>query len=76
LTGRFLYNNYKQALDIISKNTPELDLFKRTNNVVDDDFEQWHQEELDYLRSCVAESDSTTIAVQYVEQLQKLQFAE
>ncbi|KAF8836265.1 hypothetical protein BDN67DRAFT_911516 [Paxillus ammoniavirescens] len=74
--SHFLYNNCKQALNIISKNTPELDLFKHTNNILDDDFKQWHQEELDYLWSCVAEPDSTTITVQYIEQLQKLQFVE
>ncbi|KAI6013588.1 hypothetical protein BKA83DRAFT_4499963 [Pisolithus microcarpus] len=74
--SRFLYNNYKQALRIIQTNLPELEKFKRGKDITDNDFESWHWEELEYLKQCAGESDANLIAVQYVELLEKLKFAE
>ncbi|KAI6000026.1 hypothetical protein EDD15DRAFT_2362606 [Pisolithus albus] len=76
LTGRFLYNNYKQALCIIQTYSAELERFKRSKDITDNDFESWHREELEYLKRCAGESDATSIAAQYVELLEKLNFAE
>ncbi|KAI6022985.1 hypothetical protein BKA83DRAFT_4627227 [Pisolithus microcarpus] len=74
--SRFLYNNYKQALRIIQTNLPELEKFKHGKDITDNDFESWHREELEYLKRCAGESDANSIAVQYVELLEKLKFAE
>ncbi|KAI6094445.1 hypothetical protein EDD16DRAFT_1721723 [Pisolithus croceorrhizus] len=74
--SRFLYNNYKQALYIIQTHLAELERFKRSKDITDDDFESWHREELEYLKRCAGESDATSIATQYVELLEKLNFAE
>ncbi|KAI6149057.1 hypothetical protein EDD17DRAFT_1766528 [Pisolithus thermaeus] len=74
--SRFLYNNYKQALYIIQTHLAELERFKRSKDITDDDFESWHREELEYLKRCAGESDTTSIATQYVELLEKLNFAE
>ncbi|KIK11657.1 hypothetical protein PISMIDRAFT_19362, partial [Pisolithus microcarpus 441] len=45
-------------------------------DITDNDFESWHREELEYLKRCAGESDANSIAVQYVELLEKLKFAE
>ncbi|KIK17208.1 hypothetical protein PISMIDRAFT_64895, partial [Pisolithus microcarpus 441] len=68
--SRFLYNNYKQALRIIQTNLAELEQFKRSKDITDNDFESWHREELEYLKRCAGESDANSIAVQYVELLE------
>ncbi|KAI6032180.1 hypothetical protein BKA83DRAFT_4045763, partial [Pisolithus microcarpus] len=70
--SQFLYNNYKQALRIIQTNLPELEKFKCGKDITDNDFESWHREELEYLKRCAGESDANSIAVQYVELLEKL----
>lgn len=44
-------------------------------NMSNEDFEAWHREELSYLKECVLEPDSIILVVQYVGELQKLQFA-
>ncbi|KAF8555520.1 hypothetical protein OG21DRAFT_1410799, partial [Imleria badia] len=72
--GRFLFNNYKQALDIIKN--PELDRFKTTDTITDVDFVAWHEEERRYLQDCAEESHETMTAVKYAQLLDKLYFAE
>ncbi|KAI6016828.1 hypothetical protein BKA83DRAFT_4059430, partial [Pisolithus microcarpus] len=74
--SRFLYNNYKQVLCIIQTHPAELERFKRSKDLTDNDFESWHREELEYLKRCTGESDATSITAQYVELLEKLNFAE
>ncbi|KAI6137140.1 hypothetical protein F5141DRAFT_996148, partial [Pisolithus sp. B1] len=46
----FLYNNYKQALHTVQTNMVELEQFKHSKDITDNDFESWHQEELEYLK--------------------------
>ncbi|KAI6004580.1 hypothetical protein EDC04DRAFT_2871794 [Pisolithus marmoratus] len=72
----FLYNNYKQALHIIQTNLAELEQFKHGKDITDNDFESWHWEELEYLKQCAGESDATSIAMEYIELLKKLSFAD
>ncbi|KAG6369425.1 hypothetical protein JVT61DRAFT_14862 [Boletus reticuloceps] len=76
LTSRFLYNNYKQALNIVNKYTVQLVEFKALTNFDNKDFETWHQEELMYLKDCESEPATTSISIAYVAELEKLQFAE
>ncbi|KAI6041359.1 hypothetical protein EDC04DRAFT_2893069 [Pisolithus marmoratus] len=66
----------KQALCIIQTNLADLEQFKHSKNITDNNFKTWHQEELEYLKRCTGESDPTSIAVQYIELLEKLNFAE
>ncbi|KAG1882375.1 hypothetical protein F4604DRAFT_1921540 [Suillus subluteus] len=72
----FLYNNYVQALQIIKTNTPLLDEFKRVQNITDLDFVNWRNEEYEYLSQVAMEPASDAVMVAYVEQLEKLRFAE
>ncbi|KAG1884097.1 hypothetical protein F4604DRAFT_1919926 [Suillus subluteus] len=74
--SKFLYNNYVQALQIIETNTPVLEDFKQLHNLTDADFISWRNEERDYLSEVAMEPTSDAIAVAYVEQLEKLQYAE
>ncbi|KAI5985795.1 hypothetical protein EDD15DRAFT_2373911 [Pisolithus albus] len=74
--SQFLFNNYKQALGIIWKYEPELKDFQLTHGISDEDIVSWHHEELEYLQNCSEELDSVTLAVKYVEVLEKLHFAE
>ncbi|KAG6374262.1 hypothetical protein JVT61DRAFT_4279 [Boletus reticuloceps] len=64
------------SLTIIYKYSAELAAFKSATGFSDADFEKWHEEEKDYLRNCASERHETSLAVEYVELLQKLQFAE
>ncbi|KAG6379623.1 hypothetical protein JVT61DRAFT_10136 [Boletus reticuloceps] len=74
--SKFLLNNYCQALNIIDKYSAELATFKSTTGFTDADFEKWHEEEKKYMCNCANESREVSLAVEYVELLQKLQFAE
>ena len=74
--GNFLYNNYKQALDIIASFTPQVEEFKASRNISDDDFETWRKEELEYLTSLTAEPEYDVCAVAYVEALEALSKAQ
>ncbi|KAF8447619.1 hypothetical protein L210DRAFT_3609891 [Boletus edulis BED1] len=74
--GKFLIDNYRQALRIIDQYTKQLQAFKRTTGFTDEDFEQWYNEEKTYLHDCAKEPKGTALAVEYVELLQKFQFAE
>ncbi|KAG1837228.1 hypothetical protein DFJ58DRAFT_718925 [Suillus subalutaceus] len=70
--GRFLFNNYIQALRIIEDYTPLLEEFKSRKSLTDQDFIQWHQEEIEFLGNLAVESPSDVLAVAYVEELEKL----
>ncbi|KIK11520.1 hypothetical protein PISMIDRAFT_37175, partial [Pisolithus microcarpus 441] len=70
--SQFLFNNYQQALGIIRKYEPELKDFQLTHGISDEDIVSWRHEELKYLRNCSEEPDSMTLAVKYVEVLEKL----
>ncbi|KAG1752328.1 uncharacterized protein EDB91DRAFT_1243104 [Suillus paluster] len=72
----FLYNNYVQALQIIKTNMPVLEEFKRLHNLMDTDFINWRNEEYGYLSKVAVEPTSDAIAMAYVEQLEKLDYAE
>ena len=70
--GRFLLNNYKQALRIISSSTAELDAYRalHPNEILD--FGSWAAEELAYLKAVESEPKQDVLRVTYVEELEKL----
>lgn len=74
--GQFLYNNYKQAFEIINDLTPAVDELKVQLNISDDDFQRWNIEELEYLESCASEVEYDPQKTTYVEALQSLATAE
>ena len=70
--GRFLFNNYKQALKIISTNTAELDAYRALHPNENLDFGSWVAEELAYLKAVQSEPKQDALRVTYVEELEKL----
>ena len=70
--GRFLLNNYKQALRIISSNTAELDTYRalHPNEILD--FGSWAAEEHAYLKAVESEPKQDVLRVTYMEELEKL----
>jgi hypothetical protein len=74
--GKFILNNYKQALKIIADHTPEIVEYSRTFRYGADDFAAWRVEELAYLRSLTREPEDDVLAMSYVEALRDLELAE
>lgn len=72
--GKFLYDNYKQALEIIREYTPQLDAYFELTGVTGADMEAWIQEELQYLKDVTAEEPVTPWKIAYVKALQELAF--
>ena len=68
-----MLNNYKQALSILSEYLPILEEFQRAHGYMDRDFETWRKEEAAFLADAAQEPEAETMAVAYVEALQKLQ---
>jgi len=68
-----LLNNYKQATNIISSYTPEIEQFKAATGFGDDDFNKWPAEELVYLQNLRTEPAADTLAMDYVEALQNVE---
>ncbi|KAL4080035.1 hypothetical protein V8B97DRAFT_2020775 [Scleroderma yunnanense] len=62
--------NFLECLMIIHRNAMDV------LHIIDEDFILWCCEELEYLQGCAQELDSMTLAVKYIEILQKLQFVE
>ncbi|KAG1732925.1 uncharacterized protein EDB91DRAFT_1238702 [Suillus paluster] len=74
--SQFLYNNYKQALDIINDVTPAVEELKAQLDLTDADFHRWNIEELEYLESLASEVEYDPQKTAYVEALQSLMMAE
>ena len=70
--GRFLLNNYRQALRLISTNTAELDAYCALHPNDDLDFGSWAAKELAYLKAVGLEPKQDVVKVMYVEELDKL----
>jgi cobalamin biosynthesis Co2+ chelatase CbiK len=73
--GQFLYNNYKQVLDIINNLTPAIEELKVQLNLVDADFHHWNAEELECLESLANEVEYDPQKTACVEALQSLKVA-
>ncbi|KAG2087255.1 uncharacterized protein F5147DRAFT_588159 [Suillus discolor] len=76
ILGKFLYNNYKQALAIIDDLSPAAEELKLVLNISDEDFERWNMEEFKFLETLTEETDEDVEAMTYVEALQSLAKAE
>jgi len=71
-----MYQNYKQALDIINNLTPIVEELKTQLKITDADFERWNIEELEYLQRLSTEQEYDPQKIAYVEALQSLTKAE
>lgn len=74
--GKFLYNNYKQALAIVNDLSPAIEELKLALKITDADFERWNTEELEFLETLTEESEEDFEAMTYVEALRSLTKAE
>lgn len=67
-----MYQNYKQALDIINNLMPVVEELKTQLKITDTDFEHWNLEELEYLQTLLIEQEYDSQKIVYVEALQSL----
>lgn len=70
--GTMLYNNYRQALQIITEESLAVEEAKRSLSIQDGDIERWHEEQLKYFATLGKEADWDLHAMAYVELLQEL----
>ena len=71
--GNFLYNNYKQALDIIADGERILLGLMQDLNITDvATFEVWLREEKYYLEGLQREPEEETLTMEYWQRLVKL----
>ena len=70
--GLMLYNNYRQALDIISEESPALSKAMASFGIDEKVLEQWHEEEVEYFETLGKEPEWDVHAMAYVELLQEL----
>jgi hypothetical protein len=68
-SGNFLLNNYKQALKIIKEYGPEVEAFKTQLAISDTTFEEWLNNEREFLLALKDEPDEWGLKCSYVEAL-------
>lgn len=74
--GRFLLNNYVQALVNVESLSVALERAKTTLRIPSDSvFEQWQKEELSYLLSLKKTPEGDLLALKYVETMKLLKAA-
>lgn len=69
--GNFLYNNYRQAINIIDKFTPDVEKLKLKLKISDSDLLYWLEDETTFLRKLREEAKEHTLESAYVEALAK-----
>ncbi|KAI0038722.1 hypothetical protein FA95DRAFT_1613160 [Auriscalpium vulgare] len=74
--SKFIYNNYRQSLAMISEYTGELAVFKQITGFGEADFERWMAEERNYLENLTEEPEEDLQKVAYVEALINLEATE
>ncbi|KAG1764991.1 hypothetical protein EDD22DRAFT_978874 [Suillus occidentalis] len=70
--SRFLFNNYRQALMIITDYTKEIEAYRAVYPDEVLDFDSWIDEELQYLVTVGSEPQHDALTVEYVDALEKL----
>ncbi|KAG6369144.1 hypothetical protein JVT61DRAFT_1403 [Boletus reticuloceps] len=74
--GTLLLNNYRQALDIIVRESVALQEAMSALGVKEGDLEKWQAEEVDHFQMAGKEREWDTHAVEYVKLLQQLRDAQ
>jgi hypothetical protein len=73
LVATFLYNNYKQALDILYDGQTVLPRLMQELGVTDEsELEVWLENECAYLLSCTHEPEQETLQMEYWQKLVNL----
>lgn len=67
--GRFLFNNYRQALATIKDLSPAVEHMKAELHVSDADIQQWLEDERKFLKDLKDEPEERLLEVAYVEAL-------
>ncbi|OBZ74171.1 hypothetical protein A0H81_06337 [Grifola frondosa] len=75
-SGRFIFNNYRQALDIIRDGSLELDVFSRELKTGPTEYEEYLVQEREHLRSLKAEPPEVVRKVEYMHALGQLRDAQ
>jgi hypothetical protein len=70
--GNMLFNNYKQALQIIEDEQPALDDAKNSLGIKDGELEKWQKEKAEYFSRLGQEPERDILKIAYVELLQEL----
>ncbi|KAH9853435.1 hypothetical protein C2E23DRAFT_698062, partial [Lenzites betulinus] len=73
--GKFIFNNYRQALQIIDDGERALDVYQRDLKIAAGNFERYLQEERDYLLGLKSEPAEYTLKLEYAQALRKLEDA-
>jgi hypothetical protein len=72
-SGKFLYNNYKQALDLIKEHEPFVLAAQTRLNLSDEDIERMGVEEQEYIEAMQqGEREELNLKCSYLEALEKL----
>lgn len=72
-TGTFILNNYKQAIQIIQRNTTALQRAMASLRITDEEMDLWEREELAFFARLGQEDERNVLAITYVKLLQQLQ---
>jgi hypothetical protein len=70
--GLMIYNNYRQALKIITSESIKLAEAKESLGISDHDIESWREEEATYFKTLGKEPEYDVHAITYIELLQSL----
>ena len=70
--GNFIFQNYRQALEIIQIDSPHLAELSRKLGVGEDDYENYLKNERDYLASLRSEPAEEQAQAEYMELLFEL----
>lgn len=70
-SGNFIFQNYRQALDRIASDTPQLAALSAKLKTNEADYEAYLQAERDHLKSLKSEPETVQKAVDYLEILTK-----
>ncbi|KAI0682682.1 hypothetical protein C8T65DRAFT_713785 [Cerioporus squamosus] len=74
-SGRFIFNNYRQALQIVAEGTRALQVCALELKTSAEDYERYLEEEREYLRGLMEEPPEVALKIEYMEALQKLEEA-
>lgn len=76
MAGNFIWNNYRQALKILTEYPARLEVAKAALNIESDStFLDWRLEEKQYLLGLKKEPETDILRFEYLQTLQKLKHA-
>ena len=73
--GTFIFNNYRQALQVLRDDIPALEEAKRSMDVTDADMDSWQSEQAEFFLGLGKEPEGEVLEAEYVSLLQELEVA-